>query len=139
MRFVFIALLSYFILAGCVGANAGASTATATANQPNIPAPVGVKRDLPAAAARAPVSERGLEAVIGKDSAALIRLFGEPRLNVQEANGRKLQFVGAACVLDIYLYPEGAGGTEIATHIDGRRRDGAEVDRAACVNALIKR
>jgi hypothetical protein len=90
-------------------------------------------------AARAPVSMRGLEAVMGKDIAALKRMFGEPRLDVIEVNGRKLQFTGTACVLDAYLYPDGSSKREIVTYIDARRSDGAEVDRAACVNALQQR
>jgi hypothetical protein len=86
-------------------------------------------------ATRTPLPARGLESVLGKDAATLKRLFGEPRLDVIEVNGRKLQFAGAACVLDAYLYAEG-GGREVVTYIDARRSDGAEVDRAACVNAL---
>ena len=73
---------------------------------------------------------------MGKDIGTLKRLFGEPRLDVVEINGRKLQFVGKACILDTYLYPDGKGGTEIVTHVDARRSDGAEVDRASCVDAL---
>jgi hypothetical protein len=116
-------------LAGCGGTK---MVPPATASLP--------PRDLPATnVAVRPISGQGLEAVMGKDSNALTRLFGEPRLNVQEVNGRKLQFVGTACILDAYLYAESTGGKEVVTHIDARRRDGAEVDRAACVNALMKR
>ncbi len=76
---------------------------------------------------------------MGKDKAALTRLFGTPRLDVVEVYGRKLQFNNKACVLDAYLYPEGPGKSEIVTYIDARRSDGAEVDRAACVDALQRR
>ena len=76
---------------------------------------------------------------MGKDISALKRLFGEPRLDVIEVVGRKLQFTGKACVLDTFLYPEGKNGTEIVTHVDARRSDGAAVDRAACVDALQRR
>jgi hypothetical protein len=76
---------------------------------------------------------------MGKDVATLKRLFGEPRLDVVEVVGRKLQFTGTACVLDAYLYPDGKGGAEIVTHVDARRSDGAAVDRAACVDALMRR
>lgn len=103
-----------------------------------VPVPI----DKPASAAPAPrpiLSTRGLEAVIGKDANALIRLFGQPRLDVIEVQGRKLQFSGRACILDAYLYPDGRNGAEIVTHIDARRSDGAEVDRAQCVNALMAR
>ena len=83
--------------------------------------------------------QRGLEAVMGKDRATLITMFGTPRLDVIEVYGRKLQFTGKACVLDAYLYPEGKNGVEIVTYIDARRSNGAEVDRAACVDALQRR
>lgn len=76
---------------------------------------------------------------MGKDIGALKRLFGEPRLDIVEVYGRKLQFVGKACVLDTYLYPDGKNGMEIVTYVDARRSDGAVVDRAACVDALQRR
>ncbi len=95
--------------------------------------------DRPAPATRPALAQRGLEAVMGKDSATLTRMFGAPRLDVVEVYGRKLQFTGKACVLDAYLYPEGRNKTEIVTYIDARRSDGAEVDRAACVDALQRR
>ena len=88
---------------------------------------------------RPAIDRRGLEAVMGKDIGALKRLFGEPRLDVVEVYGRKLQFTGKACVLDAFLYPDGKGGAEIVTHIDARRSDGAAVDRASCVDALQRR
>lgn len=82
----------------------------------------------------------GLESVIGAGSAALLRQFGQPRLDVREGDVRKLQFSGGACVLDIYLYPPKDGGDPVATHVDARRgSDGQDVDRAACAEALRKR
>ena len=79
---------------------------------------------------------RGLEAVMGKNAGQLIRLFGNPQLDVAEPPARKLQFASGACILDAYLYPPRNGGEQRVTHIDARRSDGAEVDRASCVNAL---
>lgn len=109
-----------------------------------IPAPraAPVPIDRPAAAvpaSRPALSPKGLEAVMGKDRATLIRMFGQPRLDVVEVQGRKLQFSGRACILDAYLYPDGRGGAEVVTHVDARRSDGAEVDRVQCVNALTAR
>ncbi|MFN6935990.1 MAG: hypothetical protein ACK4NZ_12675 [Tsuneonella sp.] len=81
----------------------------------------------------------GLEGVIGADTAALQRQFGAPRLDVWEADARKLQFSGEACVLDVYLYPPAPGSPPLATYVDARRSsDGLDVDRAACVRALKK-
>ncbi len=85
-----------------------------------------------------PIAPKGLEYVMGQDANSLRQLFGEPRLDVREEVGRKLQFAGAPCVLDVYLYPD-TQGRETVTHIDARRSDGAEVDKASCVNALQQR
>ncbi len=87
----------------------------------------------------APAAIRGLEGVIGKDANTLKRVFGEPRLDVIEVYGRKLQFVGKPCILDAFLYPERKGGREVVTYVDARRSDGTAVDRAACIDALLRR
>ncbi len=81
----------------------------------------------------------GLEAVMGREAAALIALFGEPGLDVREGPARKLQFLGRSCVLDAYLYPPRRGGDAVVTHIDAREPDGGDTDRAACVAALSRR
>lgn len=82
----------------------------------------------------------GLEAVIDKDAATLLREFGTPALDVHEGDMRKLQFSGPPCVLDIYLYPLKPGAAPVATYVDARRSsDSLDVDRAACIAALMKR
>ena len=82
----------------------------------------------------------GLESVIDSDAAALTRQFGKPRLEVREGDMRKLQFAGEPCVLDVYLYPLRPGSEPVATHVDARRAsDGLDVDRAACIVALMHR
>ena len=101
--------------------------------------PASVQRTAPPIPVRPAAGPKGLDAVMGKDVNTLKRLFGEPRLDVVEVHGRKLQFVGKACVLDMFLYPEGKGRTEIVTYVDARRSDGAAVDRASCIDALQRR
>jgi hypothetical protein len=82
----------------------------------------------------------GLEAVIEQNAAALLRQFGNPRLDVREGDMRKLQFTGEACVLDVFLYPLRQGSEPIATYVEARRAsDGQDVDKAACVQALLRR
>jgi hypothetical protein len=81
----------------------------------------------------------GLEGVIGATAPDLARQFGTPRLDVWEGDAHKLQFSGAACVLDVYLYPPAQGREPQATYLDARRTDGREVERVACVSALRKR
>lgn len=127
-----LVIIATMTLAACGGANAE------TQRPQNTPVPV----DRPVIAAPVPrptLSSKGLEAVMGKDMGTLVRMFGQPRLDIIEAQGRKLQFSGRACILDAYLYPDGKNGAEIVTHVDARRSDGAEVDRTQCVNALMAR
>ena len=82
----------------------------------------------------------GLENIIGSDVAGLIRQYGQPRLDLREGDARKLQFSGAPCVLDIFLYPLRPGAEPTATWVETRRAsDGQDVDRAACARALARR
>ncbi len=118
------------LLAGCVSAPEARPTA-------RHPAPV--ERTATSFPVRPVIATRGLEGVMGKDANALKRQFGEPRLDVVEVYGRKLQFVGKPCILDAFLYPESKGGREVVTYVDARRSDGAAVDRASCVEALQRR
>lgn len=93
----------------------------------------------PVAPPPATYSTHGLESVIGRGARAITALFGAPDLDVREGAARKLQFLGPACVLDIYLYPPRGGGDPIATHIDARLPDGRDFDRSSCVAALSRR
>jgi len=84
-------------------------------------------------------STHGLESVIGHGARALTALLGAPGLDVREGNARKLQFLGPACVLDVYLYPPRGGGEPLAAHVDARLPDGRDMDRSSCVAALSRR
>ncbi len=81
------------------------------------------------------VASSGLERVLNQPARTLVALFGEPELDVREAQARKLQFVGPICVLDAYLYPKG-GREPVVTYVDARQPDGRDIDRASCVAAL---
>lgn len=126
--------LGTLLLVGCVSVPEARPIARPAARQP-----VPLERTAASFPTRPVIATRGLEGVIGKDINALKRQFGEPRLDVVEVYGRKLQFVGKPCILDAFLYPESRGGREVVTYVDARRSDGAAVDRAACVEALQRR
>ena len=120
-RFAAIAL-GAALVAGCVP-----PTAEAPPARPIAPPP-------------APTySVTGLESVIGQNARALTALFGAPDLDVREGAARKLQFLGPACVLDLYLYPQRAGAEPLVSHVDARLPDGRDMDRSSCVAALSRR
>ena len=77
--------------------------------------------------------------IIGRDRAALIAQFGQPRLDGAEGPATRLQFSSERCVLDAYLYPPRAGQAAVVTHVDARAPDGSDTDRAACISALRRR
>ena len=94
----------------------------------------------PTATVRPPsYSIAGLERVMGHDARALTALFGAPDLDIREESARKLQFGGGTCILDAYLYPPAAGREPVVTHIDARKPDGGDFDRATCVATLARR
>jgi predicted small lipoprotein YifL len=87
-----------------------------------------------------PLVAPGLEGVIGSSRAEIVRQFGPPRLDVWEGDARKLQFVGTACVFDVYLYPSAPGREPQTSYVEARRAsDGKDVDRVACISAFRQR
>jgi hypothetical protein len=97
----------------------------------------------PVAAKPAPVRVQsyavtGLESVLGRTARVLETQFGRPDLDIREGPARKLQFSAPACVLDAYLYPPAGGGEPIVTHVDARKPDGSDFDRASCVAAIVQ-
>jgi hypothetical protein len=140
MRFVLPAPLM-LLAAACAAVPASPPGQTAATPPPRVQQPIPPTRPAPPPVAGAPAPQilraPGLEEVIERDAAALVRRFGSPRLDVREGDMRKLQFAGAACVLDVFLYPLSEGAEPVATHVEARRAsDGLDVDRAACVRAL---
>jgi hypothetical protein len=85
------------------------------------------------------MKEAGLGHVIGRTAAQLVQLFGPADLDAHEGTARRLQFAGSACVLDAYLYPPESGGEPVASYLDARTPEGADIDRASCVAALSRR
>lgn len=78
--------------------------------------------------------------LIGLSANELASRFGQPRLQVREGDGTKLQFVAPSCVLDAYLYPPGSGGgLPRVTHVDTRDLQGRDVDQIRCIAAIQAR
>jgi hypothetical protein len=127
VRIILAALLAAMIVAPAAGQRSRGRTAPAVRPPAQREAP-------PPAPPR-----RGLDDVMGRDARALAALFGTAALDVREGRARKLQFLGPACVLDAYLYPQRGGGEPVVTHVDARLPDGRDTDRAACIALLSRR
>jgi hypothetical protein len=90
----------------------------------------------PPAAGYTPASRPEPTGVIGADARGLVRLFGEPRLDIRDPTARKLQFANPQCVLDAYLYPPALNREPVVTHVDARSGTGNDMDWNACVKLL---
>lgn len=143
MRREWLALIALIPLLSACGGSSGSATVKSVSTRPAPARPSG--RAVPAPIHRAPPPVApvqmipGLEGVLGANAPEIIRQFGTARLDVWEGDARKLQFSGVACVLDVYLYPSAPGREPQASYVDARRKDGRDVDRAACVAALRPR
>ncbi|WP_447758226.1 hypothetical protein [Sphingopyxis fribergensis] len=102
---------------------------------PAIPRATPPKGPPPAAPITAPRPTQN-NSLIGQSANAALGLFGKPRLDVAEGTGRKLQFAGAACILDIYYYAPRQGADPLATHVDARTPEGRDANVPSCIEAL---
>jgi hypothetical protein len=78
--------------------------------------------------------------LIGLTANELGARLGQPRLQIREGIGTKLQFAAPSCVLDAYLYPPPSGsGIARVTHVDTRDATGRDVDQLGCITAIQAR
>lgn len=67
----------------------------------------------------------------------LVEHFGQPRLQIREGDGTKMQFGSPACILDAYLYPQASGqGLPRVAHVDTRNAQGNPVNPQNCIASL---
>ena len=106
------------LIAGC------ASTPTPEPAKPAAPTPVGTK-------------DHAHSTLDGMTANELGQHFGQPRLQIREGDGTKLQFAGPNCVLDAYLYPNPSGaGVARVTHVDTRNLQGGPVNEQNCIASI---
>lgn len=135
-----VAALLGAVLAGCASGGAGGPAKPRVGNK--VPRPmIGDGRNHSAIVVVPEVmSGQGLGGVIGSPAEALVRRFGEPRIDLAEGDAHKLQFAGKTCVLDIFLYSLSAGAPPTATHVAARvRLGGAAADPGACIREVESR
>jgi hypothetical protein len=134
-RAVVMAALLAVGLAGCAGG--GGPRKPASASRPAVrPGAAATPRSTGLVVPEV-MAGKGLEGVIGAPAAALTGRFGQPRIDLAEGDARKLQFAGATCVLDIYLYPLAAAAEPTATHVAARiRQGGALIDPGVCIREV---
>ena len=77
--------------------------------------------------------------LMGLKASALVNLFGQPKLDVKEGAGRKLQFLNERCVLDTYLYAQKSGGDAVVAHAEARDRNGIDMPAVNCTALLRQR
>ena len=118
----------------------GTGKAAATITRPVMPAPKGPSPKVPGTISFERRISGGVAGdMLGRNEKSLRAQFGEPRLNIVEGDGRKMQYVTAKCVVDIYLFPPAAGKEAAVVHIDARDDAGRDMDRDSCVLQLTRK
>lgn len=101
--------------------------ACARAPQPAVPTP------------SVPALARPSGVLIGLTASELGARFGQPRFQVREGPGVKLQWSENGCVLDAYLYPpDGGRGVERVAHVDTRRPSGDDLPQDTCLQLMAR-
>jgi hypothetical protein len=77
--------------------------------------------------------------IIGSEARGLVRLFGEPRLDIRDPAARKLQFSNGRCIVDTYLYPSRTRREPVVAYAEARTMDGTTMDVTACADQLKAR
>jgi hypothetical protein len=110
--------------------NASAADATSPANRPGVQQSAVTS---PAAPATAHSKD-----LVGLGPDELQHLFGHPQMVRDETGAEVWQYRAAACVLDLYLYPQESAGTPLrVTYLEARDRSAASLAADPCVNALM--
>ncbi len=115
--------------------------------KPSLPAPrsAGTRPTLPAPKVPGTISfERRISGgvagdMLGRTEKSLRAQYGDPRLDIREGEGRKMQYLTKKCVVDIYLFPPSAGKEAQVVHIDARDDAGRDLDRDGCVQQLSRK
>ena len=78
----------------------------------------------------------GLERILGAPEAGVTALLGAPTLDRRDGPGHHLQFARAACILDVYFYPDSAGraGAKFAA---ARLPDGKPIEAGDCLRRQV--
>lgn len=82
-----------------------------------------------------PQQPREPGALIGLAANELVTRFGAPALQIREGNSFKIQYRGARCVLDAFLYPSGGAQLRV-THVETRTLSGGDTHQADCIRSL---
>ncbi|MEO0872552.1 MAG: hypothetical protein AAFY19_11455 [Pseudomonadota bacterium] len=126
-----LALALPLTLAACASGGSGSGAPYSTPRTASPAPPPGSFRGPPMP------SQGGLDGLTGAQASTLMQRFGSPRIDLKEGDARKLQFVGQACVLDVFLYPASAGAEPVATHVEARLREGgAATDTRQCIREV---
>ena len=77
--------------------------------------------------------------LLGLDHDALTSLLGTPRFVRRDAGAELWRYRNRACILDLFLYPQGAKGTRRATvrYYEARGASKARTTARACLGALL--
>ncbi|HXV25113.1 MAG TPA: hypothetical protein VED46_12740 [Alphaproteobacteria bacterium] len=129
-RLLLILLMAAAVVGGCASDEAISPTAPPIASsqkRPLVPATVDASQPRSSGSA-SPASLVGLSAV------ELSTLIGAPRWRRWESPAEVWQYLGASCVLDVYLYAD--GGSRRVIHAEARDESALPITLSACLQRI---
>jgi hypothetical protein len=133
-RFILLLAAASAVLGGCTAIPQPLEAAPAASRAPSqpiavatVPAAAGFSHPrLPAAATPA--------SLVGLSAADLSAIIGTPRWMRRESPAQVWQYLGATCVLDVFLYEE--GGVPTVVHAEARDESALPVTLAECLQRI---
>jgi len=140
-----------------IAASLSAGLVSACVAPPPQPPAVGnaPAKELPKAKTLAPVPEAAPETALapppapvvpklnpdelrGSVSEQVTTLLGDPDFRRDDAPAQLMQYRGARCILDLFLYVDEAGGPHRVAHIETRGRTVAKISGEDCLQSLLQ-
>jgi hypothetical protein len=119
------------------GATASGPPPPGSEGTPSAPPDPAEAREQTAALVVPPVLDDDPQQLIGLGPERLEALLGEPGLIRREGDAAIWQYRDGTCVLDLFLYEDGAGPA--VTYVEARGQDATKTETRPCLNAVLHR
>jgi len=137
-----VALGLALALAGCGGAGreaapAGPAQAPSSSGNAMPEALTALPQAPPPPRAPLPPPDIDLGQIMNGGAGRIEGLLGRPELKRRERQAELWQYRSARCVLNLFIYPNGADQAPEVTHAEARARTGGRISPRMCLASLI--
>jgi len=130
-------LATAFVLAGCGSSRDPAADAPSQAAAPETPSER--TQTLPRPPTRIPMPPPDIDPgqILKASGDQVMSLLGKPEMKRREKQAELWQYRSSSCVLNLFVYPNGASRAPEVTHVEARARAGGTMPTRICLASLI--